>query len=124
MTARDVLAALYHHFNGRWAMLTEITARPPRRHRYAAHEPPTCDTCGKPLHPARSPHTKRLGHEWEHRDEVDVAICDGLRKLANEAAYAALPADGRRWCGVEDSGPQPGGYLPDADSAQGVGGDA
>ncbi|MEU0078597.1 hypothetical protein ABZY58_11925 [Micromonospora tulbaghiae] len=31
VTAREMLAALYRHFDGRWAMLTEVTARPKPR---------------------------------------------------------------------------------------------
>lgn len=31
VTARDMLAALYGHFDGSWAMLTEVTARPKPR---------------------------------------------------------------------------------------------
>jgi hypothetical protein len=231
VTARDVLAALYHHFGGRWAMLTEVTARAPRqsveqllqrartgediraeherqherqherhrerridallvrsitghkpgplpvknvmdafwragraealmkglvntttdgvyvtgdaeelrarvahltrdveaarndaerareqrdvwRRRYAAHEPPTCCTCGQPLHPARSRHAKYAGHEWEHRDEIHAVVCDGLRRLAAEEAHDRLPAEERRWRRVEDGGPQPGDYRP------------
>jgi outer membrane murein-binding lipoprotein Lpp len=80
------------------------------RRRYAAHEPPTCGTCGQPLHPGRSLRARRAGHEWEHRDEVHAAVCEGLRKLAAEEAYDVLPADERRWRRAEDGGPQPGDY--------------
>lgn len=81
------------------------------RRRYAAHEPPTCSTCGQPLHPARGRRARAYGHEWEHRDEVHAALCEGLRRDVAAAAWEALNAEDRRWRHLEVVGPQPGEYA-------------
>jgi hypothetical protein len=84
------------------------------RRRYAAHQPPACGTCGQPLHPARKRRGLYGDAEWEHRDDVHAAICEGLRKLAAEAVYDALPAEERRWRRPRDFDldPQPGECRP------------
>lgn len=77
------------------------------RRRYAAHEPPPCVTCGGPLYPARGSRARYDGVHWEHRDEFYIAICDGLRKNAAQAAHDALPTSERRPWRLEVLPPEP-----------------
>lgn len=56
--------------------------------RWAAHEPPPCGTCGKPLHIARGRDARIHGHEWMHRDAGDAAMCELLRTAAAEREAA------------------------------------
>ncbi|GAA4439599.1 hypothetical protein [Phytohabitans houttuyneae] len=74
----------------------------------AAVKPPPCSTCQQPLHPARSRQARRRNEDWEHRDEIHAALCEGMRKLAWEEHLDTLSGEDRRWARYDAvPGPQP-----------------
>jgi hypothetical protein len=79
MTARDVLAALYRHFNGRWAMITEVTARAPR------------ESVEQLLQRARAGEDIRAEHERQRERHRERRIDALLLRMADVDGGIELP---------------------------------
>lgn len=79
--------------------------------RWAAHDPPACGTCGKPLHIARGRNAQIRGHEWTHRDDQDAAMCELLRTAEAEREATA---EGYRYRSTWVPGPEPADPTADA----------